>query len=103
MSCCVPGAEFYLDQHRSSDEELLLASRTVRDGDRQTDLSVPDIHCGACLQKIETTLRKLDGVVYVRANLSSRRVAVLWNGESPPPLLPALESLGYQAHIHDAS
>ena len=102
MSCCMPGAEVCFDQRRSPDEEVLLASRTVRDGQRQTDLSVPDIHCGACLQKIETTLRKLDGVVYVRANLSSRRVAVLWSGDSPPPLMSALGAIGYQAHIYDA-
>ena len=101
MSCCIPGAVICFDQHTSADEELLLASRMVRDGHRQSDLSVPDIHCGGCLQKIETALRRLDGVVHVRANLSGRRVAVVWTGETPPPLMPALEAIGYQAHIHD--
>jgi Cu2+-exporting ATPase len=101
MSCCAPGAELYLCQVDQSGEEILLASRTVQDGVRQTDLSVPDIHCGGCLQKIETALKKIACVRDARANLSTRRVTVLWSGEDPPPLLATLEALGYQAHLHD--
>src|SRR5262245_10404565 len=99
MSCCAPGAELY--QARAMDEEILLASRPVQDGLRQTDLSVPDIHCGGCLQRIEATLGKLDGVASARANLSARRVRVLWRGEIPPPLIPTLQAIGYAAHLHD--
>ena len=102
MSCCAPGAELYSHQDGTSNEEILLASRTMRDGLRQTDLSVPDIHCGACLQKIETALGKLGGVAHARASLAGRRVTILWRGEAPPPLIPALKAIGYQAHIHDA-
>ena len=101
MSCCAPGAELYLCQVGRSDEELLLASRKVHDGVRQTDLSVPDMHCGGCLQKIETALKTIACVSDARANLSTRRVAVLWSGEDPPPLLATLEAVGYQAHLHD--
>jgi P-type Cu2+ transporter len=101
MSCCAPGAE--LHQARAADEEILLASRPVHDGLRQTDLSVPDIHCGGCLQRIEATLGKLDGVANARANLSARRVRVLWRGEAPPPFIPALQAIGYAAHLHDIS
>src|SRR5215472_16650992 len=79
----------------------MLSSRTLHDGLRQTQLSVPDIHCGGCLQKIEAVLGKLDGVANARANLSTRRVTVLWRGETPPPLIPALRRIGYQAHPHD--
>jgi Cu2+-exporting ATPase len=99
MSCCAPGAELY--QARAMDEEILLASRQVHDGLRQTDLSVPEIHCGGCLQRIEATLGKLDGVASARANLSARRVRVLWRGEAPPPLIPTLQAIGYAAHLHD--
>lgn len=102
MSCCAPGAE--LDHLQAgSDEELRLASRTIGDGVRQTDLSVPDIHCGGCLRTIETALGKLDGVTFARANLSARRVTVHWRGETPPPLITTLRSVGYDAHIHDIS
>ncbi|MCC8963843.1 cadmium-translocating P-type ATPase [Bradyrhizobium sp. Pear76] len=101
MSCCAPGAELYLQQVKAVDDEILLASRTVHDDLRQTDLSVPDIHCGGCLQQIEAALRKLEGVAEARANLSTRRVTVLWRGDSPPPLIPTLTAIGYRAHVHD--
>ncbi|MBR0753361.1 cadmium-translocating P-type ATPase [Bradyrhizobium jicamae] len=101
MSCCAPGAELCFDQTKSSDEEILLSSRALPDGLRQIDLSAPDIHCGGCLQRIETALGKLDGVAYVRANLSARSVTVQWRGDTLPPLLPTLAAIGYQAHIRD--
>jgi Cu2+-exporting ATPase len=56
MSCCAPGAELCFDEAGTSTEELRLSSRTLRDGLRPTDVSVPDIHCGGCLQKIATAL-----------------------------------------------
>src|SRR5262249_787683 len=101
MSCCAPGAEVYLSQTDRSGQEILLASRKVQDGVRTTDLSVQDIHCGGCLRKIEAALEKLADVRQARANLSTRRVTVLWSGDSPPPLLATLNALGYQAHLHD--
>ena len=56
MSCCAPaGAELCFDEVGTSNEKLMLFSRTLRDGLRQTDLSVPDIHCGGWLQRIELT------------------------------------------------
>ncbi|NEU96893.1 heavy metal translocating P-type ATPase [Bradyrhizobium uaiense] len=101
MSCCAPGAEVYLYQAAAEDDEVLLASRPVHDGLRQTDLSVPGIHCGGCLQQIEATLDALDGVGEVRASLSTRRVKVLWRGDRPPPLIRTLRSIGYPSHVHD--
>ena len=55
MSCCAPGAELCFDEVGTSNEALLLSSRTLRDGLRQTDLSVPNISCSGCLQGIEFT------------------------------------------------
>ncbi|MBR0692767.1 cation-translocating P-type ATPase [Bradyrhizobium lablabi] len=101
MSCCAPGAELCLHQASPADDEILLASRAVHDGLRQTDLSAPDIRCGGCLQQIETALRRLEGVAEARANLSNRRVRVLWRGDVPPPLIPTLRAIGYPAHVND--
>lgn len=104
MSCCAPGAEVALamTDPRIADEEMLLASRIVDDGIRQSDLSVPSIHCGACIHKIETALGALPGIEQARVNLSTKRVAVRWRtGEHPPPLIQTLDKIGYPAHLHD--
>jgi Cu2+-exporting ATPase len=101
MSCCAPGAELNLRESGPSAEEILLASQTVRDGLRRTDLSIPDMHCGACLQKVERALGRIEGVAEARANLSARRVAVLWRGDAPPPMVAALDAIGYAAHLYD--
>jgi Cu2+-exporting ATPase len=103
MSCCAPGAELDRIQTGTSDEEVLLASRPISDGLRQTDLSVPDIHCGGCLRTIETALGALDGIVFARANLSARRATIHWRGDTPPPVIKTLHDIGYDAHIHDIS
>lgn len=82
-------------------EEVLLASRAVGDGLRRTHLSVPGIHCGACMRTIENALGAIPGVEHARVNLSTRRVAVRWRGDTPPPLIETLTDLGYEAHLHD--
>jgi Cu2+-exporting ATPase len=102
MSCCAPGAELDLHNAGPSADEIRLASRSLSDGLRRSDLSVPDMHCGACLHKIETALGRFEGVCEARANLSARRVSVLWRGEEPPPMIPALHKIGYAAHLFDA-
>lgn len=103
MSCCAPGAELDLHSAGPSADEILLASKTAGDGLRRSDLAVPDMHCGACLHKVETALGRLDGVSEARANLSARRVSVIWRGEAPPPMIPALHKVGYDAHLFDAA
>ena len=81
-------------------EELRLASRAVEGGLRQTELSVPDIHCGACVQTIERAVGKLAGVAAARVNLTTRRLTVRWRDDaSPPPLIETLTGIGYPAHL----
>ena len=85
-------------------EELRLASRPLANGLRQADLAVPGIHCGGCIQRIETTLMALPGVAQARVNLSTKRVSVHWREtDAPPPLRETLKSLGYDAHFHDTA
>ncbi|MGY3609231.1 MULTISPECIES: heavy metal translocating P-type ATPase [unclassified Bradyrhizobium] len=105
MSCCAPSAELALamaDPH-TANEEVLLASRIIGDGVRQTDLSVPGIHCGGCIQKVEVALGALPGVEKARVNLSSKRVAIRWQADKPPaPFIETLNKIGYDAYLHDA-
>jgi Cu2+-exporting ATPase len=103
MNCCAPSAELVLAMGdvRSADEEALLASRVIGENLRQSDLSVPAIHCGGCIQKIEQALGALPGVERARVNLSTRRVSICWRGETPPPLIATLKAVGYDAHLHD--
>lgn len=103
MTCCVPSGDFALAMADPANvnSELLLASHPLDGGMRQNDLSVPAIHCGACIEKIERTLSGLSGVDQARVNLSTRRVTVRWHGETPPPLFAALKEIGYDAHLYD--
>jgi len=104
MSCCVPDLAAAAGTARHpSDEEVMLASRADGEGIRRTDLSVPDIHCGACIQAIETALDRLPGVEGARVNLSTRRVAIRWRAAAaPPPFFETLAGIGYAAHLDDA-
>ncbi|MER8555968.1 cation-translocating P-type ATPase [Mesorhizobium sp. M1217] len=107
MSCCAPGAEMALDlvsptSVLPSSQEIRLASRSLGDDLHQNDLSVPTVHCGACIQTIETALGKLDHVDAARVNLSTKRVSVRWRGDEVPPFVAVLGRLGYQAHLFEA-
>ena len=57
MSCCAPGTEGSITGQLPSSEELALSSRIVGPGLRQTELSVPQVHCGTSITAIETTLK----------------------------------------------
>ncbi|MBV8124141.1 MAG: heavy metal translocating P-type ATPase, partial [Paucibacter sp.] len=81
-------------------EELRLASRTIAGGLLQTELSVPGIHCGGCVQRIEKAIGVLGGVETARVNLSTRRLTVRWQDSAePPPVIEALDKLGFAAHL----
>lgn len=100
MSCCGTGIQFSAADYHP--EELLLASRVLGDGQRQLDLSVPSVHCGLCIQTVETALKALPEVTYARVNLSARRVCVRWRETSEPPhVIDALQKAGYPAHIFE--
>ncbi|MGO4843151.1 cation transporter, partial [Rhizobiaceae sp. 2RAB30] len=73
----------------------------LSDGSRQTNLSVPGVHCANCIRAIEDGLRSLPEVVQARVNLTTRRVAITWQGENPPPMIETLEALGYAAHLFE--
>ena len=106
MSCCAPAADLraMIDRSRTANDELLLASHDIGGGLRQTDLSVPAIHCGGCIQTIEKALDALPGVEQARVNLSARRVTIRWRADgTPPPLIETLRAVGYEAHLYDVA
>ncbi len=102
MSCCAPGTEAALDTGVSlSAREIGLAARPLGDGAYQIELSVPGVHCAACIQTVERRLTGLAGVTAARVNLSTKRVSVRWQGEEPPAIVETLASIGYPAHLFD--
>jgi Cu2+-exporting ATPase len=106
MTCCTPPKNIVsADASRPptpSDEEFRLASRSIGDGIQQTEISVPSIHCGGCINKIERGLAKLDGVQNVRVNLSNKRLTLRWSARgTPPDAIRALKQLGYDGHLFE--
>lgn len=104
MSCCAVGNASMLEleaerQAMPPADEIRLLSHVLGDGLRQTNLSVPDVHCAACIGKIERALSKLDGVENARVNLSTRRVSIRWRDGAVPDFCGVLYRLGYPAHL----
>jgi Cu2+-exporting ATPase len=101
MSCCAPGAEMALRAEAAlpTSSEISLAARPLGDGDHQVELSVPGVHCAACIVAVENALLRLEGVTSARVNLSTKRVTVRWHGPDVPRIVPALASLGYIPHL----
>ncbi len=58
--------------------------------------SIPDVHCAACIGKIERGLASVRGVQDVRVNLSLKRLSVT-GAAAAPRILDALADLGYDA------
>jgi Cu2+-exporting ATPase len=106
MSCCAPGTEGSIAGQLPSSEELALSSRIVGPGLRQTELSVPQVHCGTCITAIETTLKALPAVERARVNLSTKRVSIIWKEmvgnepTDPSSLVKAIaDATGYDTHL----
>ncbi len=67
------------------------------DGLNQLHLLVENLQCAACIGKIEGRLRREEGVVDARVNMSTRRLIITWeSGKADPAILMrAVAGLGY--------
>ncbi|MYM56125.1 heavy metal translocating P-type ATPase [Thalassovita mangrovi] len=66
-------------------------------------LSVPSVHCGACISAVESALAEHPGVHSARVNLTLRRASVEADHDvMPQELIGVLNRIGYEAHELDA-
>lgn len=101
MNCCAPGMEFVAEAGALTPDELHHAARDLGNGMAQVDLSVPAVHCGACIHTVEQALAGLEDVASARVNLSTRRVSIRFTQGARPPLVETLNALGYPPHLFD--
>ncbi|MDP5085355.1 MAG: heavy metal translocating P-type ATPase [Yoonia sp.] len=78
--------------------------KAASNGTNQIVLSLPGIHCVACINGVERSLRALDGVANARVNLSMKRVTIGTSQPvTPEALIDTLELAGFEARVLDTS
>ena len=68
-------------------------------GEKIITLISDTIHCAACVWLIERAIGELDGVLWVRANLTDKRIRISWNEQDIKlsVIMQRLADLGYAA------
>ena len=78
--------------------------KAASNGTQQIVLSLPGIHCVACINGVERSLRAVEGVANARVNLSMKRVTVGTDQPiAPEDLIDTLELAGFEARVLDTS
>ncbi|MEQ8967937.1 MAG: heavy metal translocating P-type ATPase [Azospirillaceae bacterium] len=77
--------------------------RGSADGGHALDLMVEGVHCGACIAKVEGALRRFPEVRQSRLNLTTRRLALTWDGaaERAADFVAAIDAREYRAVPYD--
>ncbi len=72
---------------------------------RRIELSLPAIHCAACISGVETALLAEPGVAAARVNLTLRRASVTLEDApgAEARMIDALSARGYEAHPLDSA
>ncbi|WP_243611329.1 heavy metal translocating P-type ATPase [Shimia aestuarii] len=74
----------------------------AEDKEARLALSLPTVHCAACISAVERELNKTPGVHSARVNLTLKRASVEADAEvSAADLIGVLERIGYEAHELD--
>ena len=70
---------------------------TDNDGTDHLHLLVENLHCAACIGKIEGYLKSQPAVIHARVNMSTRRLSISWaHGKADPAeLMRGVAALGY--------
>ncbi|PIE11960.1 MAG: ATPase [Rhodobacterales bacterium] len=80
------------------------SGRVISSASRDVQLSLPTVHCAACMATVENGLMKIEGVEDVRVNLTRKRATVRARPEAETEtLVHELERLGYEAQPMDGA
>ena len=80
-------------------EEIQLQSTAGSDGHRLTRLSVPTMHCGGCMSKVEKALTETSEVLSARVNLTGKYVDIVWHEGVAPNFFDIIKHAGHTAHF----
>ncbi len=99
MSCCGMRGE----ETGGAVGSAALWARPREDGGHELSLSVPGIHCAACISTIEKGLKEIPELDEGKVNFTLRQVRVRWRDETfdPDVVLHKLAELGYEARPFD--
>ena len=86
------------------EEPLRSVATTIELDKLRTTFLVPDMHCIACVRRIESSVAELDFVEHVRANLTQKTVLVDWQSSagSARQLADTIESEGFSCTVLQA-
>ena len=80
--------------------DLSLYAKPAGAGTLGMDLAVEGVACGACINRIESAVKKLPGITEARLNFTNRRLHVAWadGALKPAQIITTLEKIGYRGH-----
>ena len=80
--------------------DLSLYTKPRGDGTAQIQLAVEGVACGGCINRIESGLKQVPGIVEARLNFTNRRLTVAWREGmlGAPEVIAALARIGYRGH-----